>query len=71
MSLSTKLLPVLALLVSMGPFAVQAHNAPHHDAMLSTPKSWVVNFGFLPNHDASHCTDVQTGFWPRPPHCGR
>jgi hypothetical protein len=71
MSVSTKLLPMLALLVSMGPFAAQAHAAPHHEAMLPTPKSWVVNFGFLPNNAASHCTDAQTGFWPRPLHCGR
>jgi hypothetical protein len=72
MSFSTKPLLTLALAVSMGPFAAQAHNVPHHNVVQSPQKSWVTNFGFLPaNGKASSCTDVQTGFCPRPPNCKR
>ena len=67
MSFSKKLLPVLTLLVSMGAFSAQAHNVKHDEVMQSA-KSWVTNFGFLPI-DVSHCTDVQTSFWPRPLEC--
>ena len=72
MSFSKKLLPVLAILVSTGAFSAQAHNAKHDKIMQPTAKSWVTNFGFLPINDKdSHCTDVQTGFWPRPLECKR
>ena len=69
MAFSKKLLPVLTLVVSMGAFSAQAHNVKY-DEVMQTAKSWVTNFGFLPI-DLSHCTDVQTGFWPRPLDCKR
>jgi hypothetical protein len=77
MSFSTKLLPVLALVVSMAPLAAQVRNdGPHlmnqHDATQSAPKFWATSFGFqLVNCKHSACTKVQTGFWPRPLDCAR
>jgi hypothetical protein len=60
MPFSTKLLPVLALAVIMEPFIAQAHNAPHDGTMVSTPNSWVTDFGFQPsNTTVSRRTEVQ------------
>jgi DNA-binding helix-hairpin-helix protein with protein kinase domain len=70
MAFSKKLLPVFTLVVSMWAFSAQAHNVKHDEVMQPTAKSWVTNFGFLPI-DVSHCTDIQTGFWPRPLDCKR
>jgi hypothetical protein len=69
MAFSKKLLPVLTLVVSMGAFSAQAQNVKHDD-VTHPAKSWVTNFGFLPPANAN-CTDVQTGFWPRPLECKR
>lgn len=72
MSRLTKLLPMLVLLLCAGPFATQAQAqaAQHGHGVHATPKSWATNFGFLPvDNKASHCTEAQTGFWPRPLHC--
>ena len=70
MSFSTKLLPVLAVLVSMGVTSAQAHIVPQANVVTPTTRSWVTNFGFLP-FNASSCADVQVGFWPRPLDCKR
>jgi hypothetical protein len=70
MSFSIKLLPVLAMVVSMGAASAQAHTVPQDNAVSPTVQSWATNFGFLPFNSTS-CTDVQTGFWPRPLDCKR
>jgi hypothetical protein len=69
-SFSIKLLPVLAVLVSMGAISAQAHTVSQANVVTPTVQSWATNFGFLP-FNSSSCTDVQTGFWPRPLECKR
>ena len=72
MFISTKLLPVLALVISLAPLAAQARNSAPllmHQANTTkmTPDFWATNFGFQPtNCKHAVCTDVQKGFWPRP-----
>ena len=69
MFVSTKLLPVLALVVSLAPIAAQARNA---DAAHMAPACWATDFGFQPsNCKPAACKDVQKGFWPRPNACAR
>ena len=72
MSFLTKLLPMLALVVSMGPFAAQARNVTYRYIAPSAPKRWATNFGCQPvSCKPSICTEVKTGFWPRPLDCAR
>jgi DNA-binding helix-hairpin-helix protein with protein kinase domain len=67
---SIKLLPMLAVPVSMGAISAQAHTVSQANVVTPTVQSWVTNFGFLPFNSTS-CTDVQTGFSPRPLDCKR
>jgi hypothetical protein len=77
MFISTKLLPVLALAVSLAPLAAQARNGDprlihHANTTQMTPACWATNFGFHPpNCKPAACTNVQKGFWPRPNVCAR
>jgi hypothetical protein len=76
MFVSTKLLPVLALVVSLAPLAAQARNADprlihHANATQMTPACWATNFGFLAANCKPDACTVQKGFWPRPNGCVR
>jgi hypothetical protein len=77
MFISTKLLPVLALAISLAPLAAQARSGDlrlihQSNATQMTPACWATIFGFQPtNCKPAVCTDVQKGFWPRPSVCAR
>jgi hypothetical protein len=67
MSFSTKLFPMLALVVSLAPLSAHARNSdPRVTHQASFLECWATNFGFQPtNCKPAVCTRDQKGFWPR------